>query len=45
MRAVALVSFLVVRLHNFCVGEVERCKDINCDKEALPMDIEDMMNK
>ncbi len=44
VRTVALVNCLV-RLHNFGVDEVERCKQFNFNKEALPIDIEHMMNK
>ena len=41
VRTIALVSCLT-RLHNFCINEVKRTKEL--DKDALPTDIEHMMN-
>ncbi len=41
VRTIALVSCLT-RLHNFCIDEVERTNEL--DKDALPTDIEHMMN-
>ena len=41
VRTIALVSCLA-RLHNFCINEVKRTKEL--DKDALSMDIEHMMN-
>jgi hypothetical protein len=41
LRTIALVSCLA-RLHNFCINEVERTKEL--DEDALPTDIEHMMN-
>jgi hypothetical protein len=41
VRTIALVSCLA-RLHNFCINEVERTKEL--DEDALPTDIEHMMN-
>ena len=41
VRTIALVSCLA-RLHNFCINEVERTKEL--DEDALLTDIEHMMN-
>ena len=43
VRTIALVNCLA-RLHNFCINEVKRTKDKELDKDALPTDIEHMMN-
>jgi len=43
VRTIALVNCLA-RLHNFCINEVERTKDKELDEDALPTDIEHMMN-
>ena len=43
MRTIALVNCLA-RLHNFCINEVKRTKDKELDEDALPTDIEHMMN-
>ncbi len=44
LKTVALVSCLA-RLHTFCIDEDIGLKARNCDEEALPMDIEYIINK
>ncbi len=44
MRTVALVSCLA-RLHDFCIDEVERGKDLNRSDDTLPADLEHGMNQ
>ena len=38
------ISKLSGKLHNFCINEVERTKDKELDEDALPTDIEHMIN-
>jgi hypothetical protein len=44
VRTVALVSCLE-RLHNFCIDEVERGKDLNRSDDTLAADLEHVMNR
>ncbi len=43
VRTVALVSCLAW-LHNFCIDEGEQLCEMSREDEALPMDLENMMN-
>jgi hypothetical protein len=44
VMTVALVSCLA-RLHNFCIYEVDRSKDLNRGDDTLPADLEHVMNQ